>query len=113
MLNRVQRVTKRQFDEVMKKGRVVHSPLFLIRILELGGDIASRVAAVAPVKHAKTAVLRNSMRRKIYEGVKPILGELKPGLVMAIFAKDTALKTKSKEIHVGVKELFVKAGVLR
>ena len=117
MLCRTQRVTKRQFDEVMKKGRVVHSPLFLLRTFELGNlsknPMPAKVASVAPVKIAKTAVARNKMRRKLYEAIKKISPIIKSSTTSIVFAKEPAMKAKGADIQAGVKEVFVKAGLLR
>lgn len=112
MLSRIQRVSTKQFEEIMKKGRVVHSPLFIARIVPLENAEPSKFAAVAPAKIAKTAVIRNRTRRVIYESIRSFLSDIKDGNIVAVFAKPPLLTAGSKEIRVGLKELFVKAGLL-
>lgn len=52
----------------MKNGRVIHSPLFLVRWIPVVGP--AKFAAIASKKLAPTAVERNKMRRKVYEGIR-------------------------------------------
>lgn len=120
--------------EVMEKGRVTHSPLFIMRTLQhkedgvrskrpagrAGGGskgentrLDIRIAAVAPKKVAPTAVLRNSIKRHIYEAVRPLIASITTsagqGIHIIIFAKAEAVKTDFKAIVADLKALFVKA----
>ena len=139
MTSRSHRLSTKQFNEVISKGKVFHSPLFLMRALQTGEGPA-RIAAAVPVKIGKTAVIRNNLRRKVYEAVRPLLSDIKEGLHIILFAKTIyapinhwsastpALKSsangsnpksKSNKPLTGVlisndlKGLFVKAGILR
>ncbi len=85
MLPKFQRLTTRQFEEVMKKGRVAHSSLFLFRVTPNQKD--TKISAVAPVKIAKKAFLRNQIRRNIYNALEPLIEKVLPGIWTAIFAK--------------------------
>ena len=122
MISHSHRLSTKQFNEVIKKGRVFHSPLFLMRVLQTGEGPA-RIAAVVPVKIGKTAVIRNALRRKTYEAVGPLLSKIKEGLSVILFAKTIANgsnpKSRSEKTLTGalisddLKGLFVKAGILR
>ncbi|MEN9912667.1 MAG: Ribonuclease [Candidatus Parcubacteria bacterium] len=72
-----------------------------------------RVAAVTPQKVSKTATMRNKIRRKAYEAVRTIKASIKPGVHAAVFAKQTVLNAKQVDIAADIKDLFVKAGLLR
>lgn len=113
MLHRIHRLTTAQFDEIMKRGRVTHSPLFTVRACEFPGSGPSRIGAVAPAKIAKTAVSRNALRRKIYESVRSLLSELKPDLSIAVFTKGLLADVKTEQLQLNLREVFVKAGLLR
>ncbi|HAE36436.1 TPA: hypothetical protein DCX66_01865 [Candidatus Nomurabacteria bacterium] len=63
MLSKKKRVTKNAFQTIMEKGNVVSGSFFILRYIKQ--DIPS-YAFVAPKKVAKTAVRRNSLRRKGY-----------------------------------------------
>ena len=111
MLSRLQRLSTEQLLVVIEKGRVVHSPLFVLRVLPSTG--ATRIAAIAPKKFAKTAVSRNKIRRSIYNAVRPIFPTINKSVHVAIFAKPEILKADSANIASGVKDVFVKAGLLK
>ena len=113
MLRRAQRVTKDLFDEAIQKGRVLHSPLFVVRVLHQAGLGSSRIAAVAPVKVAKTSVLRHRIRRRIYEAVRPDMTSLTKDHVVIIMAKQTVIAAEFADLKRAVHDIFVKAGLLR
>jgi len=110
MLSRSHRLSTAQFNQVIKGGKIFHSPLFRMQVLEAGkGPV--HIAAVVPVKIGKTAVIRNSLRRKTYETVRPLILSIKDGLNVILFAK--TIDMTSALIPNDLKSLFVKAGVLR
>ena len=85
MLKKSARLTTKQFNEVLQKGRVHHSSLFLVRAMS--GQSDKRVSAVAPVKIAKKAYARNSIRRKIYAVLRSAWPSIPAGLYAIVFAK--------------------------
>lgn len=91
----------------------MHSPLFLVRILNKGGASPARFAAVVPVKVAKTSVLRHLVRRRTYEAVRPLMARVSPGNSVILFAKPPALPLKPAEMQPEIRNIFVKAGILR
>ncbi len=94
----------------MQKGRFYHSPLFAIRFVESEGH--SYIGAIVPGKVAKTAVLRNKLRRSIYQGVRKIYSRIKPNLKIAIMAKNGILTENQETIDVSLEETFLKAKLL-
>jgi len=95
--------------EVMEKGKIYTSPLFVIRVLVKEKTVG--ISAVAPKKVASTAVLRNKLRRQIYEAVAPLRSSLIPGISLIIFAKTETLKADFKELSPELKNLFSKAKI--
>ena len=106
MLKKSQRLLTKQFNQVMSKGKVLHSTLFMARVLK--GQVGTKIAAVAPVKPFKRAVDRNKVRRKIYNALRPV----EAGTHIIIFAKIGVLQATLEEIAADLKSLFVKAGIL-
>ena len=104
MLVKSKRLSTRQFNEVMKKGRFAHSPLFMLRILT--NKKGTRIAAVAPQKIAKKAVTRNRIRRRMYEAVKPFMGSIVSDAWLIIFAKKDVSDTEFNELVMGMKILL-------
>ncbi len=116
MLKSIHRLSTKQFMEVMEKGRIITSPLFVVRVLiskvsEKTPETVSLsgIAAVAPKKVAPTAVMRNRIRRVIYEAVSPLRTSLIPGVSIIIFAKNEMLKADFKDITADLKNLLSKA----
>ncbi|MDE2038329.1 MAG: ribonuclease P protein component [Patescibacteria group bacterium] len=96
-------------DAVMKKGRVIHSSFFMMRVLPAPGPF--RMAAISPVKAAHKAVDRNKMRRRVYAAVS--VGKLKEGFHVALIARQTVLEADHSSLKADIEALFVKAGLLR
>jgi ribonuclease P protein component len=122
MLKKSQRLSTKQFNEVMSRGRILHSPLFLARVLI--GQNGAKISAAAPVKLFKKAVERNKIRRKIYDVLGSFARSLpafrsKPpqsaetGAHIIIFAKGGVLEAGPEEMAADLKALFVKAGLLK
>lgn len=110
MLPRSLRLTTKELEVMMEKGRVAHSALFLVRYTKVEGK--TRIAAIVPKKIGKTAATRNSGRRKIYNAIAPIIPSLKDGLHIVLFAKASALK-EDANLPVDLKEVFVKSGLMK
>ena len=110
MLSKTKRLTTIEFDEVFKKGRVYHSTLFVTRILV--GTPTTKISATIPNKQAKTAVLRNVNRRRIYAAVK-ILIPTTPHFSAILIAKKTLKDVSLEEIQKDIETTFVKAGVMK
>ncbi|MEI8327891.1 MAG: ribonuclease P protein component [Candidatus Taylorbacteria bacterium] len=131
MLPRSVRLTKEQFNSVMEKGRAYHSTLFMLRVVpasspavspeSVSGNVGKRtplvtpthIAASIPSKVSKKAVDRNRMRRKIYEAIKPFYKIVAPNHYVVVFGKSTALTVTQSQLEKDVRDIFVKAGLLR
>lgn len=114
MLPSSQRLYTKQFNEVLEKGRVVHSTLFILRTLSAKDKSQSRFGAVVSRKVGKTAVARHRLRRQMYEGIRKFYSGLRDLRLWAIvFAKAPAADAEAAAITEGVKEIFEKAGILK
>lgn len=94
MISKRNRVTRKEVEKVWKDGRFVRSTTFSLKYLLLGGNFTPRVAFVAPKKVAKTAVLRNKMRRQGYSAIRPFIPSLPKGF-MGIFTFNLVPKEAS------------------
>lgn len=94
----------------MEKGRVVHSPIFILRVLKKDG--VTGISAVAPNKIAKTAVLRTKTRRQIYSAISKFINKIQPGYRVIIFAKNDFQGKVFSDIELAIKDIFVKAGIM-
>ena len=108
MLPSSKRLTAHDVKDIMEKGRVAHSPLFLLRYIPNAGA-PTKVAAIAPVKVVKTAVGRNKLKRKVYEVVRKLYPRIIPGFKIALLAKSPAITSSVATIEADLKDLFAKA----
>jgi ribonuclease P protein component len=112
MLKSIHRLSTKQFMEVMEKGRIYTSPLFVMRVYEdKKSGRSGGISAVAPKKAAATAVLRNRLRRQIYEAAAPFQKKIVPGVSVIIFAKIEAAKADFADMAADLKNLFAKARI--
>ena len=111
MLPRSQRLSGEQLDSVMEKGRVAHSSLFLVRFLI--GQTNTRIAVIASKKIAKTATVRNAIRRSTYRAIGSTLSKIIQGTHVALFAKKVVSQIPRAEIETDLENLFVKAKIVR
>jgi ribonuclease P protein component len=82
MLKKSSRLNTEQVKMIMEKGRMAHSPLFTLRFItnpkkidDKNKTIGIRFAAIISKKTAKTAVVRNKMRRRVYGALGGIIGK--------------------------------------
>ena len=116
MLKSCHRLSTKQFVEVMEKGKIYTSPLFVARVLEnkkLGVRIQELggISAVASKKVAPTAVMRNKLRRQIYSAVYQLQPAMIQGVSVIIFAKNETSKAQISEMTTDLKNLFSKAKI--
>ncbi len=111
MLPAKKRLSVPLFTTALTQGKIVHSPLFTARIWKTTGD--SRFSAVVSKKIAKTAVLRNKFRRRIYSVLGRNMESVKAGFHIILLAKPTIIKTELKDIASDLENLFVKSSLLK
>jgi ribonuclease P protein component len=94
--------------EVMEKGRIYTSPLFVMRVLD---NQTFGISAVAPKKHLPTAVKRNHMRRQVYETVRTLIPSVLPNMAVIIFSKKETNQATFEMMKSDLKQLFLKARI--
>lgn len=111
MLPKTKRLTTKSVDLVMEKGRMTHSPLFVIK--SISTQETSRFSVSVPKKVAKTATQRNKIRRQIYSALRKIDNRIKPGLSGVIVAKSGIDKLSFISLELEISAVFVKSGFLK
>ncbi len=111
MLPKSRRLSTKQVKSVVEKGRMLHSPFFAIRAINI--DKPSSFSVSVSKKVAKTAVLRNSIRRRVYSAVSKVINDVNPGQYVFLMAKNGIEKRSLEEILSEIKEIFVKIKVLK
>ena len=88
MLPRKNRIPKEDFPSPQERGSRVFSPLFSGVIYK--NDGLTRVAVVVSKKTAKTAVVRNRIRRRFYSALAHFLKDTDKGSLMVFYPKKEA-----------------------
>jgi ribonuclease P protein component len=75
MLNKKHKIAKREFiPYILAKGKTENTSLFVIKYL-YNEDGISHFGVIASSKISKKAVIRNKIRRRIYEAIRLFLKE--------------------------------------
>ncbi|MCK9351301.1 MAG: ribonuclease P protein component [Candidatus Paceibacterota bacterium] len=114
MFPKKNRISKREFDGLMKNGRVFHSPFFSLRIMRGGKDM-SKFAFVISKKVAKNAADRNKLKRRGFHALREIIFTPKmdmKGYMAAFFYKKEGKNMGFDEIRGEIQGLLKKSGVL-
>lgn len=113
MLPSTHRLTTSLFRDVFSTGRLIHSGFFMIKArksAEMKG-VTSRFAVSVSKKVAKTAVLRNRIRRRGYAALATL-----PPFTLPIYAvcvaKSNAVDASVEELSADLHSVFVKIGCL-
>lgn len=104
MLPKKERVTTKEFPEVLK-GRVIHSPFVYMRVVASENkNEDSKIAFVVPKKTASHAVDRNKLRRRGYAAVRG--QKIRPGLIIAFFLKKGSLEQSFQSLKKEIQDLI-------
>ncbi|MDQ5971563.1 MAG: ribonuclease protein component [Patescibacteria group bacterium] len=71
MISKKNRVNKDLFNKIFKEGSIIHSPIFLFKYIK-NLENKGLYSFVVPKTVAKSAVKRNSLRRKGYNSLRNI-----------------------------------------
>lgn len=110
MLSSSQRLATKQLEEVLKKGKVIHSSFFWLRFTK--NNSSTRISVIVPQKIVKSAVVRNNLRRKVYNSISLFVNKIKQGCHIIVCIKDPVIKAETLQIQEKAKEIFVATGLL-
>jgi ribonuclease P protein component len=91
MLPKKKRVTKKDFDVLIKNGKVFSSPLFLFYFIKTEEP---KFGVVAPKKTFKKAFKRNKYRRIVFNVLKDL--KLKGGSALFVYKNQLILPEKDQ-----------------
>jgi ribonuclease P protein component len=100
-------------NNVYRHGDIIRGPLFAAKYIENKKRTKYRLAVVISKKILKSAVLRNRVRRRLYEQVRQIEGSIKTpnDIVITVFS-DKILEISHEEITAMVKKQFEQAKLI-
>lgn len=111
MLPSSKRLSTILFKETIKKGLVFNTPITLAYVQN--GSNIGRFSVSVPKKVAKTAVLRNKIRRRIYSIIKVLDSRTTPFKQVVFIMKNGSEKMSFIDLKEEMKKVFVKIGLLK
>ncbi len=108
----VPRVPRELFQRVFEKGRSYHSPHFLLRVLQDGQRGQSAFGVSVSSKFAKTAVLRNLLKRRMRTIFREVSGAVKSSHVFIFSLKRGSEGLSFGELRKEAVELLKKSHLL-
>ena len=94
MFKKTQRLSKPEFDVVFRSGKRHHSPVFTI--ITKPSD-TTKVSVVVGKKVAKSAVRRNTLRRRIYALLREVVPQTKQTYIVIAKPKLNTLSRKQAQ----------------
>lgn len=111
MLKKSKRLNTSIFNNIIEKGQSFHGPFLIVRAKSV--DSPSKFAVSVPKKVAKTAVLRNKIKRRVFDCLKEIIPNIKKNGNFIFIAKTGIEKLKYIQIKEEINKIFVKMDVLK
>ena len=105
MLKKKERLNREQFSRSFSLGRRIHSPLFTL-VYEPTKKLG--VAVVVSKKVARKAVLRNKIKRRVYNSIRVQLQHASRTGTFIFLVKPSVLKHSYQEITAEIQVLFKK-----
>lgn len=107
MIPKTNRINREDFEKVMKKGGFLNSSFFTLRFLKNPIN-STHFSIVVAKKVAKTAVLRNKIRRRAYSILRKSEKTLKNKGFLILFAKKGVEKATFKAVEADILKLLEK-----
>lgn len=92
MLSRKNRITRNEFPSFKRQGIRVFSGYFSGTLYESPSLEITKFSVVVSKKVSKSAVTRNTLRRRFYEIARTHLQRLEPGTMVVLYPKQEAIK---------------------
>jgi ribonuclease P protein component len=111
MISQKQRISRGEFQSLLKKGRSFHSPLFSLSISK---DVpGERFAVVVSKKVAKKAVRRNKLRRWAYSILQKHQDSIFSDVACIFFYKKTPEDISFQDVEKQIVDVLKKAHVYK
>ena len=113
MIPKKTRINREIFEKVMKKGGFLNSGLFSLRFLK-NPEKTTSFGVVVAKKIAKTAILRNKIRRRAYSVLRRVVKNPLAGQAyfIILFGKKGVEKATFSETESGVLDVLKKAKII-
>ncbi|MDO8482973.1 MAG: ribonuclease P protein component [bacterium] len=113
MIPSSRKVGKDLFETLMKKGRFYPSESFGARVFIDTFPVPARFSVVVAKKLEKSAVKRNTYKRRVYSLLQPFISRVSLGTVCVVFLKKKINRSDLLLFTVEVETFLKKSGLLR
>jgi ribonuclease P protein component len=108
VLKKINRIgTKKEFEEVKEKGRTYQAPLLAMVIFKKE-DEEKKFGLVVSKRISKKAVIRNKIRRAVYEALRKQLGKISNGVRGIVLVRTAIVGKRAEEIEREIEEIIKK-----
>ncbi len=108
MLPKKSRIPREIFSELLVNSKYTNSPPLSLRYI-LGSEFShARIGVSVSKKVSKSAVVRNTVRRRVYSSIQNFIKELPKGMFLFV-AKPGIEKIKGEKLKEEIKRLLEKA----
>lgn len=113
MLAKISRLTAdKDYAKLFKRGGGANGPAFSVRYLSNGLG-RTRLGFVVGLKVSKKAVVRNLLKRRMREVIRPLLPSVAVGADIAVIAKPAAANLSFDDVRKNLVLLFERARLLQ
>ncbi len=102
MLPKQHRIAGRSFGPLLRRGRRANNAYVSAVFYRDSATETPQCACVVSKRVAKTAVLRNMLRRRCYGALQPICASLPSGTKMALFLRPGAERAATDDLRAAV-----------
>lgn len=114
MISKGKRVPRALFANLQNKKKTLHGKAFSLSYsLNSASSDLARFSCIVSKKVAKTAVLRNKLKRRMYANATSFEPKLVKGVVCFFYLKKEATSCTYKELGLEMEELFKAAKLLK
>ena len=107
MLPKNQRVPRKLFSELLLGSSYINSPLFSLRFVSSSPIKETRIGVSVSKKISKSAVVRNTVRRRVYSAASKFFKKFPNGVFLFV-AKPGAEKLKGEKLMMELAKLLEK-----
>lgn len=112
MLAQKNRLTRTEFNEYFKQGRVYHGELLYVRVVQVKDSPDKKFSCVVSKKVAKSAVKRHLIKRRVYNALRELFPTIQSGVVAMVFMKKSEQTPNFARIKLEVEQLLTQAKVV-